>query len=794
MIPNKLRDFIGCFSGRMIYMTNPDNPSRDGITNATPIHYFPDSLDEVYEALQERNGFNWGVFFAVNELDPSLDPEHKRTEKMVSRCRAVFLEDDQKRSKPRDDFPIKPSIIVGSSDRKFHYYWLTSTSEFQEWKDVQNRIIQNYHGDIQCKDLPRVLRLPTFNHGKRDPFESTVHIHSKTPYSWDQITKAFEPLPLESKKYSEHLPDSPPSGDFDEIFYIDAFRSGDAIFPSMNSLLIHWRFHYSKEKTLEKLENLFKSVPLESRDAHGERYKAAYIQIDTQLRTADKTVRESRDEGEQLFVSTEDLDNVVRAPVRQAPTLDPALAIPNDDFGLLVKSIINSTDNLNNPIAALNEALALVSLVSDVTYSRGGRAITTYYGVNVGKTFCGKSVTRESVMYHLSQASVDSSHIQESLSTFEAIEDFYMDSISSRPALMFNPDEIGFVFEALKKFNQSTLLLRFILSAYSLPYGPYKKRKKVGDKDLNQQVVSPKFVIMGGTTIEKLKNGNITKSEVESGQLNRMVFMNVEDYVTPKEEEFGESASPLVVDILKNIWENGERSMKVGGDVAKVGGGREKFSIKIGVDPDAAHYLNEARKKSVTDKIDNLYGRRVRNVGNIAGLRAIFVNPDEPRITLDYLKWAEILVDHSLKFLQYLFEVHLSETDAIGKEQSLIRILDVHSIIRKADAFAKASWHNGFTSEQRNRALDNMIKEGSVKDVWVRTSSGQKAHYIARGDLNIAIDEEGQADLKQVQGFSKKKSKKKVAKKPIPKKPEASREDKRAALSKKLREGKTLGK
>lgn len=144
------------------------------------------------KTLDERNEKGWGVFFTVNELDETLDSGRHRTKKMVTRCRAVFMDDDNKREEPRDDFPITPSIIVNSSPGKYHYYWLTSTDDKDTWAKVQNGIIRKFDGDNKAKDLSRYLRLPGYNHNKAKAFQVTWEKKAEA-YKWKEILEAFPP-------------------------------------------------------------------------------------------------------------------------------------------------------------------------------------------------------------------------------------------------------------------------------------------------------------------------------------------------------------------------------------------------------------------------------------------------------------------------------------------------------------------------------------------------------------------------------------------------------------------------
>jgi len=180
-------EFLSNFPGLQIFV------AADERENNPPWH-FHCSYEEALPKLQERQQFNWGVYFTVNELDRSLDPDRKRTKRMLKSIRSVYCEFDGGPSEPIPEWPIKPSIVVQTSPGKYHFYWLTKTDKIKEWDGVQQRIVNDYGGDKQAKDVTRFLRIPDFLHCKKDPphlvklLENNGHV-----YDWEAIKVAFPP-------------------------------------------------------------------------------------------------------------------------------------------------------------------------------------------------------------------------------------------------------------------------------------------------------------------------------------------------------------------------------------------------------------------------------------------------------------------------------------------------------------------------------------------------------------------------------------------------------------------------
>jgi len=203
--------FVKLFHGEHIFVSKPD-VIVDGEPNV-PWHYH-EAYETAEKKLREREEFGWGSFFCVNELDRSKDPGTKdkpkhRTKRMFERARAIFLDFDKSNNTPPDNFPIPPNIVVNSSPGKYHYYWLTSTTDADAWNKVMDGLVRQYDGDPQAKDLSRILRVPGFKHQKGEPFLVTYKIHHEDTYTWDEIKTAFPPL---SGQDQTNSPSGPTSG------------------------------------------------------------------------------------------------------------------------------------------------------------------------------------------------------------------------------------------------------------------------------------------------------------------------------------------------------------------------------------------------------------------------------------------------------------------------------------------------------------------------------------------------------------------------------------------------------
>jgi hypothetical protein len=106
-----------------------------------------------------------GVFWTVNVLNPEAK---RRQAHEVARVAAVFVDLDGT-PLPRDGFHLPPTAIVESSPERYHAYWAVADLPLDEFSTTQKHLAGLYGGDTSVHDLPRVMRLPGYWHGKQEP-------------------------------------------------------------------------------------------------------------------------------------------------------------------------------------------------------------------------------------------------------------------------------------------------------------------------------------------------------------------------------------------------------------------------------------------------------------------------------------------------------------------------------------------------------------------------------------------------------------------------------------------------
>ena len=126
------------------------------------------TLEEMLPLLVQRNAEGFGIFSTVNLMTPRHDKgiaRRKATD--VAAVRAVFADwDDVNKPISLGMLPIKPSMVVQTSKRKYHIYWLVDDLPMDMYEQVQRGIAQHLGTDKAVIDLCREVRVPGFMHTK----------------------------------------------------------------------------------------------------------------------------------------------------------------------------------------------------------------------------------------------------------------------------------------------------------------------------------------------------------------------------------------------------------------------------------------------------------------------------------------------------------------------------------------------------------------------------------------------------------------------------------------------------
>jgi len=177
------------------------------------------TLAQHRQTLADLNARGAGIFWMVNAGNGK-----GRKAPNVRRIRALFVDLDGAPLGPVQSAPLAPHAIVESSPNRWHAYWRVSDCTLADFTPMQKALIVRFDSDPIVHDLPRVLRLPGFEHRKGKPFAShIVALCDAPPYTLAAFREAFgfdkaEPLRMprtdpQPRRQRRTLPDRIPKGE-----------------------------------------------------------------------------------------------------------------------------------------------------------------------------------------------------------------------------------------------------------------------------------------------------------------------------------------------------------------------------------------------------------------------------------------------------------------------------------------------------------------------------------------------------------------------------------------------------
>ena len=151
--------------------------------NVSLLSKFNGSFEQALPKLRTLNNKGAGVFVVINKGG--------QTSSEIGTVRAMFADTDGAPLEPL--LVLKPHLIVESSEGNWHLYWKVKDCSLEQFSSIQKAIADKFGTDPSIKDLPRVMRLPGFNHNKYAPYLSKITAFSSdlATYTINEISEGL---------------------------------------------------------------------------------------------------------------------------------------------------------------------------------------------------------------------------------------------------------------------------------------------------------------------------------------------------------------------------------------------------------------------------------------------------------------------------------------------------------------------------------------------------------------------------------------------------------------------------
>lgn len=160
---------------------------KSGVFSGAKLEIAAGKYQMIENTLKSHNEQNRGIFFVVNYGG--------HDDESITRINAQFVEMDnlsfEEQQKAVDEFPLPPSMII-KTRKSLHVYWFMKNAKTERFRSIQKQLVAHFHGDPMCVNESRVMRLPGFNHCKKDPVAvECVSFHPERKYTQEQLSEVL---------------------------------------------------------------------------------------------------------------------------------------------------------------------------------------------------------------------------------------------------------------------------------------------------------------------------------------------------------------------------------------------------------------------------------------------------------------------------------------------------------------------------------------------------------------------------------------------------------------------------
>jgi RepB DNA-primase N-terminal domain len=152
---DEARRFLTMLDPEATEFTFQTYDDKEGRGDPSLIRVLNGTFDEHAAELTRLNRLGAAIHVTINRTNL-----HGRKAEDIVGIRAIWQDADGKGE--ASTFPLKPSIVNGTSTGRVHRYWLCKGLTVEEHRGVMEGLDVLYGTDPNTKDISRVLRLPGF--------------------------------------------------------------------------------------------------------------------------------------------------------------------------------------------------------------------------------------------------------------------------------------------------------------------------------------------------------------------------------------------------------------------------------------------------------------------------------------------------------------------------------------------------------------------------------------------------------------------------------------------------------
>ena len=381
----------------------------------------------------------------------------------------------------------------------------------------------------------------------------------------------------------------------------------------------------------------------------------------------------------------------------------------------------------NRPLA-LAGALAMLSMLTGRKFRNASDNRTNLYLLALAPSSAGKDAPRR-VNMSLAVQTGYGDHMGDAFASGEGLED----ALTLTPCMLFQTDEIAFLFNSLKgtesRFNTMNAVL---LKAFTSANGVYARRRKAiqtgrnAGTPLPTSIRNPHLVLYGTATPEKFYQ-SLNKDELVNGLVGRCLVFEGERRRMNDHLVVGEAFPDSVLNAIAALRDIGRENLLTGEpEVSEIPETPEARALAARLEAEANKHYDDAYDRR-QDAEMAIWGRAFEKAEKLAMLYALSRSVTSPQLTPEAYRWGWAMAEFTTKRLLYMADCYVYDSEFDKELQKVLRILRENDGVMAHSRLLKKSH---LDKDTFRKVVDTLLE--SERIVRGSEKTGQRATVFYR--------------------------------------------------------------
>jgi hypothetical protein len=347
-------------------------------------------------------------------------------------------------------------------------------------------------------------------------------------------------------------------------------------------------------------------------------------------------------------------------------------------FDLIIKSARRP-----QPILAVAACIAAVGVLMGRRYRTSTGLRSNVYVLGIADSGAGKNASREVINRAFAAAKLGGYLGGNKIASGSGL----LAATFRHPAILFQQDEFGMFLQGVTDRKRAprhlTEIIDHLTELYTSADGVFFGTEYANQKENPRRDIIQPCVCLHGTTTPGHFWGALKSANAVDGSLARfLLFESEENYPDAQRISAERKIPQALIDALQAIaWPAKEE----GGNLATVmmqGDVEPTSPITVPLDDDAEASL-QALEEEITERLrgsegtvyTSILARQWEHTSRLAMIRAVSRDAKHARVTIDDVRWADIVVQRSVELLCSGIEKHVADNEEEAKVKRTLEII-----------------------------------------------------------------------------------------------------------------------